>query len=80
MQKYATLSLASFRPKSDKERKGRTKNPFLLDATPLWVFSRESTTVNWEKQYFYLVGFQQLINTCLINQYKISPIGNIGNA
>lgn len=49
MTKYGALSSASFRPKSDKERKGMTKIPFLLwivgitgksNICTLWAFSK----------------------------------------
>lgn len=49
MTKYGALSSASFRPKSDKERKGMTKIPFLQwivgitgksNICTLWAFSK----------------------------------------
>lgn len=62
IQKYVALSLALFSPKSDKERKGGSRDPFRLDTSQLGNFQQRKSYSSWERQYFYLVSFQHLIH------------------
>lgn len=62
MQKYVDLSLASFSPKSDQERKGGSKDPLLPGISQLGSFQPRKSYSSWEWQCFYLVSFQHLIH------------------